>query len=117
MGDGRWFARRPDDPIVILSTPTRHTARQDIVYPTEIVGKRTRCKMDGSKTMKVFLDNKDQVRACLTSWLLRGGSYGYGCFIRSLLLCRIVSAGGGCLYTYIYIWHKSVCDRPKRCPA
>ena len=32
---------------------------EDIVYPVEIVGRRTRVKLD-SKVYKVFLDKKDQ---------------------------------------------------------
>ncbi|KAG1410529.1 hypothetical protein G6F58_009079 [Rhizopus delemar] len=31
----------------------------DLVYPTEIIGKRLRQKVDGSKPLKVFLDAKD----------------------------------------------------------
>ncbi len=33
----------------------------DLVYPTEIVGKRTRCKEDGTKELKVLLEWKEKV--------------------------------------------------------
>lgn len=32
---------------------------EDLVYPTEITGKRTRVATDGSKVIKCFLDSKD----------------------------------------------------------
>ena len=32
----------------------------DLVFPSEVVGKRTRVNVDGTKLVKVFLDNKDK---------------------------------------------------------
>ena len=41
-------------------TAVQDAILEDIVYPTEIEGKRTRCKVDGSKVLKVYLNAKDQ---------------------------------------------------------
>lgn len=40
-------------------TSVHENLLNDLVYPTEIVGKRTKVKLDGSKLIQVFLDRKD----------------------------------------------------------
>ncbi|KAJ6805981.1 40S ribosomal protein S7 [Iris pallida] len=41
-------------------TAVHESILEDVVYPAEIVGKRVRYRLDGSKIMKIFLDPKER---------------------------------------------------------
>ena len=41
-------------------TAVQDAILDDIIFPTEIEAKRTRCKVDGSRILKVYLNSKDQ---------------------------------------------------------
>jgi small subunit ribosomal protein S7e len=41
-------------------TAVQDAILEDIVYPTEIAGKRTRCKVDGKRLTVIYIDAKDQ---------------------------------------------------------
>ncbi|EPY32276.1 small subunit ribosomal protein S7e [Strigomonas culicis] len=63
----RKITKRPSDVYKLqkvqrsrTSTAVFESILNDLIFPCDVVGRRWRCRTDGSKVMKVFLDARDR---------------------------------------------------------
>jgi len=90
---------------------------EDLCYPSEIVGKRIRIKLDGTRLIKVHLDKAQQTNVehkvnCTVLFVLQLNAVclllGLACLCRFLLILHCVSENGAhtlCLIALAKIEH------------